>query len=371
MQSVHIPFLLRLKRHCTLLCLALCVGAAVQASDAASAAGAGTAAAAPYRLRIVGGLAGISQYVRQEEPFWTKELSRLSAGRFQAEIVPFDRAGVPGAEMLRLLQLGVVPFGTTLMSSFTAQYPEYTAPDLAGLNPDLATLKTTLAAFRPYLEKALREQHGVEALAIYVYPAQVVFCKKPLRTLAELTGRRVRVSSASQADFVGALGGVPVLTSFSQIVPSLTAGNTECAITGTMSGNMLGLPSLTTHVHTLPVTWGLAVFGANQAAWAALPPDLRTLLKRELPRLEAAIWAESERETADGLACNRGAPTCSAGTKGSMVVVPVSPQDERSRQEILESTVLPRWVQRCGARCAQVWNQTIGPVRGLQAAPAK
>ena len=34
---------------------------------------------------------------------------------------------------LRLLQLGVVPFGTTLMSSFTAQYPEYTAPDLAAL----------------------------------------------------------------------------------------------------------------------------------------------------------------------------------------------------------------------------------------------
>ena len=54
-----------------------------------------------------------------------------------------------------------------------------------------------------------------------------------------------------------------------------------------------------------------------------------------------------------------------------MVVVPVSPQDERSRQEIFQSTVLPRWVQRCGARCAQLWNQTIGPPRGLMAAPAK
>lgn len=308
MHPAHTSILLRLKRHCAVLCLALGVAGVVQAAGAASTPGASSTATAPYRLRIVGGLAGISQYIRQEEPFWTKELSRLSAGRFQAEIVPFDRAGVPGAEMLRLLQLGVVPFGTTLMSSFTAQYPEYTAPDLAGLNPDIATLKTTLAAFRPYLEKALREQHGVEALAIYVYPAQVVFCKKPLRTLSELTGRRVRVSSASQADFVGALGGVPVLTSFSQIVPSLTANNTECAITGTMSGNILGLPSITTHVHTLPVTWGLAVFGANQAAWAALPADLRTLLQWELPRLEAAIWAESERETADGLACNRGHP---------------------------------------------------------------
>lgn len=322
-------------------------------------------------MRVVGGLAGINQYTRQEEPFWSKELRRLSDGRFDAEIVPFDRAGVPGAEMLRLLQLGVVPFGTTLMSSFTAQYPEYTAPDLAGLNPDIATLKSTLAAFRPYLEKSLRDQHGVEALAIYVYPAQVIFCKKTLRGLADLSGRRTRVSSSTQADFVSALGGVPVLTGFAQIVPNLKEGNTECAITGTMSGNTLGLPDITSYVHAMPVTWGLAVFGANRAAWDALPSDLRTLLRRELPRLEAAIWEESERETSDGMACNRGIAACVGGRKGNMVMVPVSAQDERSRQEILLSTVLPRWVQRCGVRCAQAWNQTIGPVRGLPVGPAK
>lgn len=352
----------------------LCAGSWALGTQAAWAQGAGASprpAVAPYKLRIVGGLAGLNQYTRQEEPFWSKELSRLSGGKFDAEIVPFDRAGVPGSEMLRLLQLGVVPFGTTLMSSFSAQYPEYTAPDLAGLNPDIATLRSTVAAFRPYLEKALRDQHGVEALAIYVYPAQAVFCKKPLGSLADLAGRRTRVSSSTQADFVGALGGIPVLTGFAQIVTSLSAGNTECAITGTMSGNTLGLHTMTTHLHALPVTWGLAVFAANQAAWEALPPELRALLRRELPRLESAIWEESERETADGLACNRGAASCVGGRKGSMVVVPVSAQDEKSRREILASTVLPRWVQRCGPRCADIWNRTIGPVRGLVAAPGK
>ena len=253
------------------------------------------------------------------------------------------------------------------MSSFSAQHPEYTAPDLAGLNPDIATLRTTLAAFRPYLEKALRDQHGVEPLAIYVYPAQVIFCGKPLRSLADLAGRRVRVSSSTQADFVSALGAEPLLTGFAQIVPNVTAGSIECAVTGTMSGNTLGLHNLMSHVHALPVTWGLAVFGANRTVWAALPPDLRELLKRELPKLEADIWAESERETADGMACNRGAPECQAGRKGRMVVVPVSAQDEQRRKEILTSTVLPRWLQRCGARCAQVWNSTIGPARGIPA----
>src|SRR3982074_2039809 len=65
-------------------------------------------AASPQHLRIVGGLAGVNQYTRYEEPFWTRELTRLSGGRATAEIVSFDRAGIRGQEMLRLVQLGVV-----------------------------------------------------------------------------------------------------------------------------------------------------------------------------------------------------------------------------------------------------------------------
>lgn len=328
----------------------------------------GLAAEPPqYQFRVVGGLAGVSQYTQWEEPFWSRELPRMSGGRFKADIVPFDRAGVPRDDMLRLLQLGVVPFGTVLMGSMTANYPQYTAPDLAGLNPDSSSLKLSVAAFRPFLEKSLREQHGVQLLALYVYPAQVVFCKKPFAALADLSGRRVRVSSAAQADFVGALGATPVHTAFAQIVSSVQAGSIDCAITGTLSGNGLGLQAVTSHMHAMPLNWGVALFAANLSAWEALPADLRTLLRKELPPLEAAIWEESERDTAQGIACNTGQSACTKGVKGNMVLVPISAQDERKRQDIFVSTVLPRWLQRCGLRCAEIWNQTIGLARGLPA----
>src|SRR6185369_5799775 len=97
-----------------------------------------------------------------------------------ANIVPFDRAGIRGQDMLRLMQLGVVPFGTALLSQSSAADPLIAAPDLAGLNPDFASLKRHTAAFRPLLEKTLRERYGIELLAIYVYPAQMLFCKQPL-----------------------------------------------------------------------------------------------------------------------------------------------------------------------------------------------
>ena len=332
----------------------------VQPVVAASALPAGS-----INLRVVGGLASVNQFIRLEEPFWTQELPRLSQGRFSAEIVAFDRANIPGMQMLQLLHLGVVPFGTMLMSHVAAQYPQYAAPDLAGLNPDIAQLRTTVEAFRPYLEKSLREQHGIEPLAIYIYPAQVLFCKKPLSGLADVVGRRIRVSSSSQGDFVVALGAVPVRTDFARIMEALNLGALDCAMTSASAGNAMGLHTATSHLYTLPVTWGIAIFGANSAAWHALPADLKKLLRTELPRLEARVWRDAERETVMGVNCNRGDATCVGGAPGRMVVVPISAQDERLRDEIFRTTVLPRWLQRCGDGCAALWRDTIGAARGI------
>ena len=349
------------RRGCALWCMVALLCAAQTAHAVQSATLPGSSGV--FRMRVVGGLGGINQFTHSEEPFWTRDLKRLSGGRFEADIVPFDRAGIPAAEMLQFMQIGVVPFGTVLLSALSAQYPQYMAVDLAGLNSDMTHLRTHMEAFRPSLEQALREQHGVKMLAVYAYPAQVFFCTKALTGLDDLAGRRIRVSSSTQADFVTALGAVAVRTEFAQVAPAMARGALDCAITGTSTGNTIGLHRMASHLYPMPLTWGLAVFGANQAAWDSLPPDLRALLQRELPRLEARIWSEAERETATGIACNSGAASCPAAQRGQMVVVPVSAQDALRRQQILRAVVLPQWLRRCSVDCAQLWRQTIGSAR--------
>lgn len=316
-------------------------------------------------LRIVGGLGGVSQYTRHEEPFWTRDLTRLSGGRVTAEIVPFDRAGIRGQEMLRLVQLGAVPFGTSLLNLSAVLDAEIGAPDLAGLNPDVATLRRSIAAFRPHLEKVLRERYGSELLAVYAYPAQETFCAKPLAGLDDLKGRRIRISSATQADWVNAVGAIPVQTPFTEIVANVRSGNIDCAITGTMSGNAIGLPEVTTHLYTMPVNWGVAAFVANGSAWAALPRDIQDLLRRELPMLEQSIWAEAENETSNGIACNTGAAGCVGGRPGRMTLVRASAADEAKRREILAGSILPAYLKRCGPQCTPVWKQTVGSSSGV------
>jgi TRAP-type C4-dicarboxylate transport system substrate-binding protein len=330
-------------------------------------AAAGETQPAPIRLRVAGGLADLGQYLRHEQPFWHRRVPEITEGRVRAEIAPFDRSGIRGQEMLQLLRLGVVPYGNLLLSLAASEDPELNGIDLPILNPDVATLRRTAAVWRPRLTALLRERYGVELLAMYTYPAQVVFCRRPFSGLSDLAGRRVRASSVGQSELVAGLGAVPVLIPFAETVGALRSGVVECAITAATSGNAVGMHETTSHVSRLAVGWGVSVFAANRAAWLALPHDVRTKLDEGLRELEAEIWRYAEVETENGLACNAGRDTCADGRRGKMTIVEERDQDEVLRAALLRDVVLPSWVRRCGTGCADSWNRFIAPTLGLWA----
>lgn len=321
---------------------------------------------APIGIKVLGGVSGVSQYVRHEGPFWRDRIGPLSGGRLRAEIAPFDRSGIRGQEMLALMRLGVVPFGTVPLGLVATDEPELSAVDLPALNPDMAALRRTVAAFRPRIAEILGDEHDVELLGLYIYPAQVLFCARPFTGLRDLAGRRIRSSSVAQGELLVALGAMPVQIPFAEITAALRAGRVECAVTGTLSGNAIGLPEVTSHVHALALSWGVSAFGANRQAWAALPAPLRDIIRQGVAALEAEIWTAAEIETGEGLACNAGQPSCSLGQPGQMTLVAITPQDEARRRELLHGTVIPAWIERCGAPCAESWDRLLAPVAGAR-----
>jgi TRAP-type C4-dicarboxylate transport system substrate-binding protein len=317
-------------------------------------------------LRVVGGLGGVNQYMHLEEPFWRDELPRLSNGRLSAKISPFDRSGLKGQEMLQLMRLGIVEYGTAILSLMDSEDPELAAIDLSGLNPDVASLKRSVAAFRPALEARLRQRYNVQLLAIYAYPAQVLFCTGTFNGLSDLAGRKVRTSSVSQSDLFSALGAVPTVVPFAQMAESVRKKVVDCAVTGTLSGNESGLADVSSHLHALPINWGVSIFGVNMASWKALTDQDRTLLTEAVQGLESRVWQSAERDTMTGLHCNTGDSRCSGVPTKSLVLVPASKGDGSAMRRVLVDAVLPRWLARCGVHCAQTWNDTLPAATGIR-----
>jgi TRAP-type C4-dicarboxylate transport system substrate-binding protein len=333
-------------------------------------AGAQTQAQPPQgevHLRVLGGLATISQYVRFERPFWEHRIREISNGRITAEIAPYDSSGLRAQEVLAMMRLGVVSFGTILLGTAAADEPEFNILDLPVLSPDFAALRRNMTLLRPLVENLLRERHNVEMLGLYTYPAQVLFCQRPFTGLEDLAGRRIRTSSVGQSEIMEALGATAVVIGFAEIVPAIRAGVVECAITGALSGNAIGLHEVTVYVHAMALSWGLSAFGASRGAWDALAPDVQIILRNAIAGLEREIWQGADRETGEGLACNAGLPGCERGTPGNMQIVPVSPADIALRERLLRETVVPRWISRCGVECAESWNRYMQPVTGFRA----
>lgn len=343
--------------------------AAVAVLSTCLAVSTGRSADGPIQLKIVGGLAGVGQFVRLEEPFWKQEVPRLTEGRVRAEIHAFDRSGLPGQEMLQLMRMGVVPFGTALLALVSGDEPELNAVDLATLNPDMAILRKTVEAYRSHLNDILLQRYGIELLGIYAYPAQVLYCVQPFTNLKDLAGRKVRTSSVGQSEMMSALGAIPMVIPFSDTVTAIKTEVADCAITGTMSGIEIGLPAVTSYISPMAISWGLSIFGANKAAWDQLPPDIRDQLRQGIHKLELSIWDAADRETVNGLACDSGAASCTGNKIYHMHVVPLTVGDEALRKQLLTKSILPKWIQRCGRDCVTAWNDTLGTALGIRAVP--
>lgn len=335
----------------------------------ASLGAAKPAAAQPgaIELDVIGGLAGVSQYEHFEEPFWSTTVPVITGGRVHAHVVPSERSGVRGQDVLQLLRLGVVSFGNVLLALAASEEPELNGIDLPLLNPDIRALRQTTEIWRPRLTALLEEQYGVKLLAIYTYPAQVMFCRDAFSGLSDLTGRRIRTSSVGQSELVSALGGIPVVIPFAEIVSAMRRGVVQCAITGSKSGNSIGLHEISTHISRLGISWGVSIFAANLAYWEALPEEIRQQLASGIERLEQDIWAASDQETRDGLNCNAGHATCIRGRPGSMTIVDENAQDNVKRISLLTDTVIRNWVKRCGAECVRSWNSLMSIPTGIRA----
>lgn len=346
------------------------LGLAALTLSVAVAAGSALAQDLPRtHLKVVGAWGNLSQYKNFEQPFWTREIVEKSKGAITAEITPFNEMGLKGAEMFRLMRLGVIDFGSTVLGYVAGDDPRNEAIDLAGLAPDVATARRISDAYRPVYDRFYRERFGIQVLAIWPYPAQVIYCNGAISGLEDLRGKKVRTGNRTLAEFVEALGGTGVTMSFSEVVPALQNKVVDCAITGTLSGNAAKWYEVSTHLYALPVGWSQVMHAVNLKSWERLAPSVREFLVREIKDLEDRIWKAMDEETQQGIECNIGRDSCTMGSKGKMTLVPVSDKDRETLGRVLREVVVPKWAARCGAECVQEWNATVGAIVGIEAAP--
>lgn len=343
------------------------IALSIAAAGLAFSQAAGAADTMPkVQLNVIGNLGITTQYKELEAPFWTTVVPKATDGAVTATVKPWNEIGLKGPEVFRLLRQGTFDIGTTVMGFMAGDAPINDATDLAGLSPTIEDFRKATEAFRPVLESYYAKEQQIKVLGLWSYQAQVLYCRDELKGLADLKGRKIRTSGASQADFVGYFGASGIPMAFGEVQQSLQTGALDCAITGTLGGYKAKWYEGAKYLYPLPVNWASSIQGASMKSWSKLSPAEQTILVTEIRKLEQAIFDQNVRENDLGIRCNTGG-ACSEGPAAKMILVPVTEKDLELRREVLLKAVLPRWAHRCGAACVKSWNETVGKVVHLTA----
>ena len=166
------------------------------------------------------------------------------------------------------------------------------------------------------------ERFNTRIVAMYPFPAQVLFCRQPIASLDELKGKKVRTHGGSLNDFISAIGGQPTGIGFPEVYGALERGVVDCAVTGTASGNGARWYEVTKGMYALPLCWAVAAYyRQHQLVEQARPAGPR------LPRADH----EGGRATRSGSSAPRRPRTASPATPATRTAARSASSSSRTR----------------------------------------
>lgn len=215
---------------------------------------------------------------------WAKEVEKRTKGAVKVQTFPGGTL-LPAKNIFDGVIAGTADIGNFAMSYQPGRFIISEAVDLPlGFSSARSASLTLLDLIEKYKAKEFAD---VKILTLFTCPPANIMTREPVKTLADLKGKELRVAG-TQADIIKLLGGIPVAMPQSDTPEALQKG----VVKGHVSSmevlkdfNYAAYTANATIANLWVVSFGVVM---NKAKWAALPEDVKKLFD-DMKR-EQALW---------------------------------------------------------------------------------
>jgi TRAP-type C4-dicarboxylate transport system substrate-binding protein len=322
-------------------------------------------AAAKTTLKVLGQplATGLIQK-NKEQPFF-ENFAKNTGLDMDASYKAIDVTGIQSEETLRILKNGLFDIVSLRVAQAARDEPFLLGQDLVGLCPDYPTARKVYDSYKTYFDERLRTKFNGKLLGLWPFGPQVLFSKKPLTSLKDLKGMKVRVYDQSLAMFIEKLGGIPVPIGFSETQQALARGVVDAAITGASSANTAGWPEVSEYFMPIGFQVGFNGYAINLDSWKKMSTADQKKLQTAIDKLCLDIWSYSEELFDDAVRCNVGEEPCKTVNKYKMKKVAVSKEDLKLVSDAVMTISYPNWVkvtEKTYPGAGNIWQKAIAPI---------
>lgn len=251
----------------------------------------------------------------------SEELSRATGGKDSIKIFGDSSLGSE-KDTVEQVKIGALDMVRVSSASFHGIVPESVIPSLPFLFRDIEHFRKTM--YGPQGDKILAafDKAGFIGLALYESGARSVYSKKPIKSLADMKGLKIRVQPSDlMVGLAGAMGASPTPMPFAEVYTGLKTGLIDAAENNypsyDESKHFESAPVYSETMHVM--TPEVLVF--SKKIWDTLTPEeqaaIRKSAKASVP-FYVNLWEPREKDAK------------AAVVKGGAKIVPAAEIDRKS-----------------------------------------
>lgn len=235
---------------------------------------------------------------------WAAMLKQQSNGRLDITVFHGSQMG-PAPRYYDMARTGVSDLSWFLHGGTPGRFPLtelINLPFVVG-SAEIGTKTLNDPEVRRYIDE---EHKDVRVLYYFTHqPGNLHSRAKPIRTLDDMKGQRIRFAAATIREFIAALGGTPVGVAPPEIADNLQKGTIDGVFIdygGAHTAFKLGgLVKYTTEMYSYVTSFGLVM---NKDSYAKLPDDLKKLIDdstRDVSATVGKMWDAADKPGKDYL----------------------------------------------------------------------
>jgi TRAP-type transport system periplasmic protein len=263
-----------------------------------------------------------------------EDIKKLSGGKLDITV---HSAGslIKNPELKRSVQTGLVPAAEFFLSNLGPENPMYEIDAIPFLATNYAEARHLWSVTKEPIT-ALFAKQGIRILYSVPWPSQAFFTKEPVKSLADIKGKKMRTYNAQTARLAQLLGVVPTTVQAPEIPQAFSAGIIDLMFTSGQTGVSTRSWEYTKYYYDTGAWVPKNGVFVNEGAFKKLPADVQKAVLEAAKTAEVRGWKLSEEQNAD-------APKVLA--KNGMQVDPMTPQFREELRKV-GLTMLSDWLDK-------------------------
>ena len=244
---------------------------------------------------------------------------------------------IKNPEIKRAVQTGQVQIGEIFKPNLGPEDPVFELDAIPFFAASYREARALLDVSRPAISEKLLKQ-GLRVLYMVPWPSQAFFTKKPINSVAELKGMKMRTYNAQTARLAQLMGTVPTTVQATEIPQAFSSGIIDTMFTSAPTAVTTKAWDYTKFVYDTQAWVPKNVVFVNERSFQALPEAVRKVVLEQAALAERRGWEWSQRD-------NDESPKVLA--KNGMTLTAISPAFSAELKKIGDQ-MLDDWLKKAG-----------------------